>query len=151
MRKTPFVPDEYYHIYSRTILNVPEFRDNRNAERLTQAFLIANSTKSSEAFLFLKNNKNATINDAIEIVRQGEKLVDVLCYAIMPDHYHLLVRELKDKYDFVVQKAREELESRIDKQEIAIKIQDLIREGESKELRRKLKNELESIMEKENE
>jgi len=96
MRKTPFVPDEYYHIYSRTILNVPEFRDNRNAERLAQAFLITNSTKSSEAFLFLKNNKNVTINDALEIVRQGEKLVDVLCYCIMPDHYHLLLKELKE-------------------------------------------------------
>ncbi|MBU1159620.1 MAG: transposase [Patescibacteria group bacterium] len=96
MRKTPFVVGEYYHIYSRTILNVPEFRDNRNAERIAKAFLIANSTKSSEAFLFLKNNRNATINDALEIVRQGEKLVDVLCYCIMPDHYHLLLKELKE-------------------------------------------------------
>jgi len=96
MRKTPFVAGEYYHIYSRTILNVHEFKDNKNAERLAQAFLIANSTKSTEAFQFLRNNENATINDVLEIIKQGEKLVDILCYAIMPDHYHLLVREIKD-------------------------------------------------------
>ncbi len=96
MRKTPFVAGEYYHIYSRTILNTPEFKNDKNAERLVQAFLIANSTKSSEAFLFLRNNKDATNNDALEIIKQGEKLVDILCYTIMPDHYHLLVKELKD-------------------------------------------------------
>lgn len=96
MRKIRFVPGEYYHVYNRTILNVPEFKDNKNANRLAQAFLIANSTKSSEAFLLLRNNKDATNNDALEIIKQGEKLVDILCYAIMPDHYHLLVRELKE-------------------------------------------------------
>lgn len=96
MRKTPFISGEYYHIYSRTILNSPEFKDNRNSERLAHAFLIANSTKSSEAFLFLRNNKDAPVEYAIEIAKKGEKLVDVLCYCIMPDHYHLLIRELKD-------------------------------------------------------
>ncbi|MBU2219081.1 transposase [Patescibacteria group bacterium] len=96
MRKTPFVSGEYYHIYSRTILNVPEFRDNRNAERLAQSFLIANSTESTRAFQFLRNHEDATIEDAVEIAKTGEKLVDVLCYCIMPDHYHLLIKELKD-------------------------------------------------------
>lgn len=96
MRKTPFVPGEYYHIYNRTILSVPEFQDNRNAERLALALLLANSTKSTKAFEFLRNNKNFSIEDALKITREGEKLVDVLCYSIMPDHYHLLVKELKE-------------------------------------------------------
>jgi putative transposase len=96
MRKTSFAPGEYYHIYSRTILNIPEFKDNKNAEKLAQAFLIANSTKSSEAFLFLRNHKYATIEDAIKISKEGEKLVDVLCYCVMSDHYHLLLKELRD-------------------------------------------------------
>jgi len=96
MRKVPFVSGEYYHIYSRTIFNTPEFRDNRSAERLAQSFLIANSTESTRAFQFLRNHKDATIEDALKIVKKGEKLVDVLCYCIMPDHYHLLIKELKD-------------------------------------------------------
>lgn len=96
LRKEKFAPGEYYHIYSRTILNTPGFKNNKNADRLAQAFLLANSTKSSEAFRYLRNTENAQLERAIEIAREGEKFVNVLCYCIMPDHYHLLLEELKD-------------------------------------------------------
>ncbi len=96
MRKENFAIGEYYHIYSRTILNSTEFKDYKNAKRLEQAFLIANSTKSGEAFQLMRNDKNASQEDILGILNKGEKLVDVLCYTIMPDHYHLLVREVKE-------------------------------------------------------
>lgn len=96
LRKEKFVPGEYYHIYSRTILNTPEFKNNKNANRLEQAFLISNSTKSTEAYQFLRNNQDVPFKKVLEILDKGEKLVDILCYAIMPDHYHLLVREIKE-------------------------------------------------------
>lgn len=96
MREVQFIVDEYYHIYSKVILNRSEFKESRNAKRLTQAFLLCNSTESTKAFQYLKNNENASLEDAIEIIRKGEKLVDILCYTIMPDHYHLLLRERKE-------------------------------------------------------
>lgn len=107
MRKEKFVPEEYYHIYNRTISNYLVFNNEANAKRLLQAFLFANSTKSSEAFECLRNNNSAKptsdvgsgsglLNKALEILKQGEKLVDLLCYAIMPDHYHLLLKERKE-------------------------------------------------------
>lgn len=91
-----FTPNEYYHIYSRTILNTSEFKNNRNCKRLVQAFLLANYTKSTGAFQYLRNHKEATLQEALGIAKKGEKLVDVLCYVIMPDHYHLLLREAKE-------------------------------------------------------
>ncbi len=97
VRKEKFVPGEYYHIYSRTIFNIPEFKDTKNASKLAQTFLLANSTKSGQAFDYLRNDRNSTFKRATEIARRGEKLVDVLCYAIMPDHYHLLLKEVKEK------------------------------------------------------
>lgn len=101
LRKEKFVPNEYYHIYNRTLFNIPAFKDARNCDRLMQAFLLANSTKSSQAFEYLRNNSKpsepttvvGSMDKALEIARSGEKLVDVLCYAIMPDHYHILLKE----------------------------------------------------------
>ncbi|MBU1159697.1 transposase [Patescibacteria group bacterium] len=96
LRKEKFVPNEYYHIYNRTIFNISQFKDTKSAERLAQAFLIANSTESTRAFQFLRNHQDATIEDALRIAKEGEKLVDILCYVIMPDHYHLLLKEIKE-------------------------------------------------------
>lgn len=96
-RKEKFIPEEYYHIYNRTLFNRPEFTDHKNSKRLKQAFLLANSTHSSRAFQFLRDNKDAAIKDVIEIAARGEKLVDVLCYTIMPNHYHLLLKERQEK------------------------------------------------------
>lgn len=97
MRKEIFTPGEYYHIYSRVLFNSPEFRDIKNATRLFQSFILANSTKSSDAFQYLKNNKSALLEKAIEITKEGKKFVDILCYVIMPDHYHLLLCEKEEK------------------------------------------------------
>ena len=30
------------------------------------------------------------------MLKEGEKLVDILCYVIMPDHYHMLIKERKE-------------------------------------------------------
>ena len=92
-RKESFIPEEYYHIYNRIIFNTPVFKDTKNCNRLMQSFLLANSTQASQAFLFLRNNKNASIEDALKIAKNGKKFVDVICYAIMPDHYHILLKE----------------------------------------------------------
>lgn len=96
-RKEKFVPGQYYHIYSRIILNSPKFKDHKNAKKLAQTFLLANSTKSTEAFEYLRTSKNPKFENAIEIAKKGDKLVNIVCYSIMPDHYHLLLKEIKEK------------------------------------------------------
>jgi putative transposase len=96
MRKEKFILGGYYHIYSRIILNTPEFKDKKNVNRLLQSFLLSNSTESSKAFDYLRNTENPSLKKALEIISRGKKLVDVLCYSIMPDHYHLLLRERKE-------------------------------------------------------
>ena len=99
MRKEKFIPNEYYHIYNRTIMNVPVFKDGQNAKRIKQSMLFANSTISSKIFQFLRDNeKQSEIKfiEAMNMLTKGEKLVDILCYAIMPDHYHMLIKERVD-------------------------------------------------------
>src|SRR3989339_449021 len=95
-RKIPFVVGEYYHTYNKTVFGINEFSDRDNAYKLAQTFLLANSTTSSQAFDYLRNDRHPMLKNAIEIKNSGEKLTDILCYVIMPNHYHLLLREIKE-------------------------------------------------------
>lgn len=99
MRKEKFIPNEYYHIYNRTIMSVPVFKNDQNAKRLKQSLLFANSTISSKIFQFLRDSEKpleTKLIEALKMLEKGEKIVDILCYAIMPDHYHMLIKEKKD-------------------------------------------------------
>lgn len=96
MRKETFCPGQYYHIYSRTALKVNNFEDNGNAKKLAQAFFVANSTKSTQAFDYIRKNINPSLKKIKEIVESGEKLVNIVCYSIMPNHYHLLLEEIRE-------------------------------------------------------
>jgi len=103
LRKEIFIPGEYYHIYIRTIFGISEFKDPQNANKLAQNFLLANSTNSTRAFDYLRETREPVFERAIEISREGEKFVDVICYSIMPNHYHLLLKEVRENgiVDFV--------------------------------------------------
>ena len=96
IRKEKFAPGEYYHVFSKTVLGVPEFKERDNSYKLAQTFLLANSTKSGQAFEYLRTYRNTSIKKALEIARSGERLVSILCYAIMPNHYHLLIKEIRE-------------------------------------------------------
>lgn len=94
IRKEKFCPGEYYHIYNRTLLNTDEFKDIWNAKKLAQTFWVANSTNSTLAFDYIRKEINPSTEKIKEYLNRGEKLVNVLCYSIMPNHYHLLLEEL---------------------------------------------------------
>ncbi|HEY0979800.1 MAG TPA: transposase [Candidatus Paceibacterota bacterium] len=90
-RKEPFVIGEYYHIYNRGIDKRIIFLDTQDYRRFVQLLYVANSTNSFELGNFFINNKK-TFEDLFHIER-GEPLVAIGAWALMPNHFHLVVRE----------------------------------------------------------
>lgn len=88
MRKLKFAEGEYYHIYNRGVDKRKIFLDKRDHSR----FLY---------LLYACNDNSALLNSqfyyrglaSIEKEKERDLLVDILCFCLMPNHFHLLLRQ----------------------------------------------------------
>ena len=90
-RKTPFVENEYYHIYSRGVEKRKIFLNVKDYNRFVALLYIMNQTGSFRMDNFLRDNKNDLVNIFNE--KTDEPLVSILGYCLMPNHFHLILYE----------------------------------------------------------
>ncbi len=83
LRKVSFVPGEYYHIYNRGNSKQKIFHDNDDHGHFIKLLYLANSTQT---FVFRE------IKDVYE-AEKGISLVSIGAYCLMPNHFHLLIKE----------------------------------------------------------
>lgn len=101
-RKTGFINDEIYHIVVRRIGDKPLFVDIDDYYRGVFSIYEFNNAKPVEiqkrrrARLFEKKKLVRNGGDPVSSVDGREKLVEIIAFALMPNHLHLLVRQLKD-------------------------------------------------------
>lgn len=92
-RKISFAEGEWYHCYARGVDKRKIFLSNKDYER----FLMLLYTCNSDTSVHISNieqskNQGVTLIKALETER-GEPLVTVGAYSLMPNHYHLLLRQ----------------------------------------------------------
>ena len=85
-RKFKFSEGEYYHVYNRGVDKRDIFLVGDDSRRFQKLLFVANSTKAVEMRLV----KNLPL-EKIEI---GEKIAAVGAYCLMPNHFHILVKEI---------------------------------------------------------
>ncbi|MDO8676913.1 MAG: transposase [Candidatus Azambacteria bacterium] len=88
MRKQKLVTDNIYHIYNRGVEKRRVFMDERDYLRFTNNLAIFNDTRS------VLNAKYRAKEIAMADSRKS--LVDILAFCLMPNHYHLLLRQKED-------------------------------------------------------
>ena len=90
IRKTSFVPGEYYHIYNRGNSKQKIFLSKKDYERFV-ALLYGINT--NESFNFFNLEKGGGI-----FLREIENpLVSIGAYCLMPNHFHLLITPLSEE------------------------------------------------------
>lgn len=87
-RKISFVVNEYYHIYNRGILKNTIFLDEEDKRRFIKLLFVCNSDKS----VVFKSIQGLPLDK----IDRGETLVDIGAYCLMPNHFHILVKEKKE-------------------------------------------------------
>lgn len=87
-RKIQFINDNYYHVYNRGIDKRVIFENDSDFKRFLDCLKFFNSTESK----WLATTK---IEDNPQN-QSGQKLVDIVCYCLMPNHFHLLLKQRLD-------------------------------------------------------
>ena len=88
-RKIKFTPKEYYHLYSRGVEKRKIFLDTKDHERFMVLLYVMNQPDAFHFTNFLKNHKIEEIFDE----PKKKSLISILSYALMPNHFHILVYE----------------------------------------------------------
>jgi|SRR3989344_100364 len=100
MRKTLFVPGEYYHIFNRGNNKQIIFRDNRDWARFLFALLYFQSDTpiynlGPKISYFIKHRVfNISRKMTENIVKN--RSVELINFCLMPNHFHATVKELKE-------------------------------------------------------
>lgn len=90
-RITPLVTGEYYHIFNRGNDKRNIFTQPRDYRRFLQTFYYYKFTGPKPSFSkFAKSDLNSFKPDS------AKKLIDILCYCLMPNHFHFLIKQLQD-------------------------------------------------------
>lgn len=84
--------NEFYHLYNRGSDKRVVFLDTKDHERFIALLYLANSTTP----VHISNYQGLTLIELLSVER-GETLVDIGAYCLMPNHFHLLVREKTEK------------------------------------------------------
>ncbi len=93
-RKVPLVIGEYYHIFNRGVAKSPTFltkNDYKQAVASLFYYMEVNPLMKFSRFKkLLINEKDSVLKRSID----SDKLVELICYCFMPNHFHLLVKQL---------------------------------------------------------
>ncbi|MEK7175830.1 MAG: transposase [Patescibacteria group bacterium] len=83
-------PGEFYHIYNRGTEKRKIFLSRHDYERFISLLYLANG----ELRVDIKR-QGRTLAELLNQDR-GKKLIDICAYCLMPNHFHLIVRELEE-------------------------------------------------------
>lgn len=102
-RNTPLVNGEIYHLFNRGNGSIPIFKSAYDYRKFIEIFLYYQNTNPPirlSQFNNLLQDKKLQIEKELQIKK--DFLVEILAYCLMPNHFHLLVKQIKDNgiYNF---------------------------------------------------
>jgi putative transposase len=88
-RKIQFSTEEYYHVYNRGVEKRKVFLDEEDYGRFLEMLYLCNGTKP----IVVRDipRKDRFVSDV------GKRIVSIGAYALMPNHFHLLIRQNEDE------------------------------------------------------
>ncbi|MEK6839641.1 MAG: transposase [Nanoarchaeota archaeon] len=95
MQKPQFVEDQIYHIYNRGVEKRKTFLDNKDHLRFIHDLFELNDEDSvfNVAYYFNPRSQKAEVQSQEKERKPRKLLVEILAFALMPNHFHLMMRQ----------------------------------------------------------
>ena len=87
-RAIPFINGEYYHIFNRGVAKMPIYLNAFNYRQFINTVLYYQIEGPKPRFSLFKIQPI--------MLDDREKLVDIICYCLMSNHFHFLLRQAKN-------------------------------------------------------
>jgi len=101
MRKVRLENEEYYHIFNRGVDKREVFSDAKDYERFILSMFLMNDEQDGlmiEWRNFKASHKNASLKEFLRLnLREKRQLVKIVAYCLNPNHYHLILKQLREK------------------------------------------------------
>lgn len=94
MRKVKFINGYFYHIFNRGVEKRNIFLDTDDYLRFVYYLFEFNNKKLIPDIPF--NKRKGRLGGLATDNNNGEKLVEIVCFCLMPNHFHLLLKQIKD-------------------------------------------------------
>lgn len=91
IRNVTFTNGEYYHVFNRGVDKRIIFNNSEQQNFFFKRLKLLNTTDSRKYIA----NKRSRYKEQ-EIVTDGKELVSIVAYCLLPNHYHLLLKQLAD-------------------------------------------------------
>lgn len=88
-RKIILANNEVYHIINRGVEEREVFLDKRDYSRFIDSFIYYQKADPPTRFSFRKRLKKEQLSNL-------DNLVEIVCYCLMPNHFHFLLKQVKD-------------------------------------------------------
>lgn len=97
-RETPLITEEIYHVFNKGIADQNVFLNQADYDRAQDSLFyykhITPPIKYSRLFSLHKDDRQTLLE---QLEKAKENLVDLIAYCFMPNHFHLLVKQLIDR------------------------------------------------------
>src|SRR3989344_914444 len=88
-RLIPFANGEIYHLYNRGLEKKDIFTQTHDYSHFIKTFFYYQIQNPKPKFSLFRHSSLFSVDPS-------KKIVDIICYCLMPNHFHLLIKQLRD-------------------------------------------------------
>ena len=96
-RNIPLVTNQIYHVFNRGIASQPVFFGKVDYERARQTIFYYQNLKVPLRYSFFLRLPSNERDELLQNLRKKKEfIVEIVCFCFIPNHFHILVRQLQD-------------------------------------------------------